>query len=95
MGLFTAFRALPLLHKAIALFVALGLLWVGAQVVNHFVDRAFQGAEESGASRVEAKAATSALEAVEKGNAAAETVARDPAVRRADCLRDSRTPENC
>lgn len=95
MGLLTAFRALPLLHKGLIAFIAVGLLAVALLAANHFIDRAFDGAEESGASRVEAKAATSALEAVEKGNAAAETVARDPAVRRADCLRDSRTPENC
>jgi len=36
-----------------------------------------------------------AIRQTERANNAAETIRRDPDARRADCLRDSRTPENC
>jgi len=62
---------------------------------NHKTDVAIGAAEEKGAATAAAAAATKGLENVEKGNAAATAVDRDPAVRRAGCLRHSRTPENC
>lgn len=62
---------------------------------NHKTDAAIGAAEEKGAATAAAAAATKGLENVEKGNAAATAVDRDPAVRRAGCLRHSRTPENC
>lgn len=62
---------------------------------NHKTDAAIGAAEEKGAATAAAAAATKGLENVEKGNAAAAAVDRDPAVRRAGCLRHSRTPENC
>lgn len=62
---------------------------------NHKTDAAIGAAEEKGAATAAAAAATKGLENVEKGNAAAATVGRDDDVRRAGCLRHSRTPENC
>lgn len=62
---------------------------------NHKTDAAIGAAEEKGAATAAAAAATKGLENVEKGNAAATAVDRDPAVRRAGCLRHSRTKQNC
>ena len=69
---------------AVAILIGLG-----------FVDRAFDTAEQAGASKGAAAAAEKGLTHVENANRAAEAVAHDPAVRDADCLRHSRTPENC
>lgn len=69
---------------AIAIMIGLG-----------FVDRAFDSAEQAGASKGAAAAAEKGLSNVEAANRAADTVARDPVERNADCLRHSRTPENC
>ena len=69
---------------AIAIMIGLG-----------FIDRAFDTAEQVGASKGSAAAAERGLSNVEAANRAADAVAHDPVERNADCLRHSRTPENC
>jgi hypothetical protein len=64
-------------------------------VTNHKTDAAIGAAEQKGAATAAAAAATKGLGHVEKGNAAAAAVDRDPAVRRAGCVRHSRTKQNC
>lgn len=98
-AMLTAFRALPLSGKVLGVIISTilfaGLLWVGVQIVNHFVDRLTTTAITAGAAQASAEAANTGLAKVEEANRAEEAVARNPDVRRAECLRDSRTPENC
>ncbi len=63
--------------------------------VNHKTDVIAETAEGKGAATVALEAATKGLQNVEKGNAAAAAVDRDSDVRRAGCLRHSRTRQNC
>lgn len=62
---------------------------------EHKTNVAVDAAEQKGAASAAAAAATKGLEYVAKGNAAAAAVDRDPVVRRAGCLRHSRTKQNC
>lgn len=63
--------------------------------VKTFVSGAFDASEEKGAATVRAEVAEKGMSNVETANEAAAKVRSDPVVRNADCLRDSRTPENC
>lgn len=89
------FKQLDLFGKlgiGLLVFVVIAALVMAA---NHFTDRAFEGAENTGATQVRAEVAEKGMVNVETANKAAAAVAADPVVRNADCLRDSRTPENC
>jgi hypothetical protein len=48
-----------------------------------------------GAAKERARTLDATFKQVEKANEAAETVRRDPARARADCLRDARNPADC
>ena len=86
---------LKMAHKfALGLIVILFLVSL-VMIGRHFVNTAFNRAEEKGASGVRADSAEKGLSNVENANKAAGDVARDDDARRAECLHDSRTPENC
>ncbi len=73
-------------------FVLIAALFVA---VKTFVSGAFEASEEKGAATVRAEVAEKGMSNVENANKAAAQVHSDPVIRNADCLRDSRTPENC
>lgn len=71
------------------------ILVAGFFAVRSLYNDGLDRVEEKGAATAAAKAATEGLHNVQTGNEAAEAVRRDDNVRRAGCLRHSRTPENC
>lgn len=75
----------------LAIAALIGLVLLG----QHWIDTAFDRAEEKGASDVRAQSAEEGLKHVEDANKAAADVAADPVKRNAGCVRHSRTPENC
>lgn len=89
------FKALPLAQKIGIGMLVLVFIVTAIAIGNHFIDRAFDSAEGHGATKSAAQAAEKGLSNVESANRAAERVSRNPVVRDADCLRHSRTPENC
>lgn len=94
MKMLARFSGLETRMKVIAILAAVGLLIIGLGTAYHFVDAAFETAEDKGAATERAQAQGKVIENVEKAKAAADTVHRD-GIPLADCLRDSRTPENC
>lgn len=93
--MFAAFKSLDIAVKAGIIFLL--VLFVAGMVIaaNHFIDGAFVASEQKGAATVRVEVAEKGMMNVQNANAAAAEVAADPVVRNADCLRDSRTPENC
>jgi hypothetical protein len=89
------FKGLNMVAKLGVVLMALALVGIAVATVNHFVDVAFQSAEETGAANVRAIVAEEGMSNVKNANEAAAEVRSDPVVRNADCVRDSRTPENC
>lgn len=89
------FKGLNMVAKLSVVLTALALVAIAVATVNHFVDVAFQSAEETGAANVRAIVAEEGMSNVKNANEAAAEVRSDPVVRNADCVRDSRTPENC
>jgi 4-hydroxybenzoate polyprenyltransferase len=67
-------------------------LYFGAQMVlNKLVD----SSKDAGATEQREADLTQTVNNVEKANAAAETVRRDPDAARAECLRNARNKANC
>ncbi len=93
--MFAWFKGLGVAAKLGVVAMLLGVVAIAVLTVNHFTDRAFESAEETGAANVRVIVAEKGMSNVENANEAAAEVKRDPVVRNADCLRDSRTPENC
>jgi hypothetical protein len=89
------FKGLNMVAKLSVVLTALALVGIAVATVNHFVDVAFQSAEETGAANVRAIVAEEGMSNVKNANEAAAEVRSDPVVRHTDCVRDSRTPENC
>jgi hypothetical protein len=89
------FKGLNMVAKLSVVLTALALVAIAVATVNHFVDVAFQSAKEAGAANVRAIVAEEGMSNVKNANEAAAEVRSDPVVRNADCVRDSRTPENC
>lgn len=79
----------------LAVAAVLGLTFLTVRCVDQSMDRAVTSATNTGRAEQRADDLTESANRVEKANAAAETVRRDPAARNAECLRHSRTPENC
>lgn len=92
-------RAMSLGWKIAALLLIALAIVAGfrscAAASNHKTDVAVDAAEKKGAASAAATAATKGMANVEQANKAAARVERDPAERRAGCLRHSRTPKNC
>lgn len=80
-----------LAFAGIVVLILVGGFFAVRTLFNDGLDRV----EEKGAATAAAKAATEGMKNVQTGNEAAEAVRRDDNVRRAGCLRHSRTPENC
>ncbi len=93
--MFAWFKGLDLAAKLGIGLIILAVVAVAVLTINHFTNRAFDAAEETGAANVRVIVAEEGMSNVENANEAAAEVKRDPFVRNADCLRDSRTPENC
>lgn len=91
--------AIPIWGRVLLGVAALAIIFGGFKsctaTINHKTDVAVDAAEKNGAASAAATAATKGMSNVEQANKAAAKVDRDPAVRRAGCLRHSRTPENC
>lgn len=86
---------LKMAHKFALGFLVFMFLVSLFMIGRHFVNTAFDTAEEKGASGARADSAEKGMKNVETANKAAGDVAVDPVRRNAECLRDSRTPENC
>lgn len=80
--------------KVILLLAVVGLIVIAMGTAWHLVNTAFEAAEDKGAVAERAEAQGKVIDNAIKAKAAADTVRRD-GVPLADCLRDSRTPENC
>lgn len=89
------FKQLDIAAKLGIGLMILAVVAVAIVTINHFTTSAFDAAEETGAANVRVIVAEEGMSNVENANEAAAEVKRDPVVRNADCLRDSRTPENC
>lgn len=59
------------------------------------LDRMTEQATEVGTVKQQNANLTETIRNVEKANVAAETMRRDPAASRAECLRNARNPEDC
>lgn len=94
-ALFAWFTGLDLRGKALALLIAVILAGVAAMTALHLVDALFDAHEEKGALTERAATQGKVIENAGKSKAAADAVRRDGGPARDDCLRDSRTPENC
>ena len=77
--------------------LALVALTLGALVlmVDRCARRVMDTATEGGKQTERADSLQDTFRQTERANNAAENIRRNPDARRADCLRDSRTPENC
>lgn len=80
------------LAQLVLVVIACGTLML---MVDRCARRVMDTAFESGKQTERADGAHDTIRQTERANNAAETIRRDPDARRADCLRDSRTPENC
>jgi riboflavin synthase len=89
------FKGLNMVAKLSVVLTALALVAIAVATINHFIDVAFQSAEETGAANVRVIVAEEGMSNVKNANEAAAEVKRDPVLRHTDCVRDSRTPENC
>jgi len=89
------FKGLDVVAKFGVVLTTLALAAIAVTTINHFVDNAFQSAEETGAANVRVIVAEEGMSNVKNANEAAAEVKRDPVLRHTDCVRDSRTPENC
>lgn len=78
--------------QAALVVAATGLL---ALMVDRCARRVMDTAVEAGKQTARADGLQETVRQTERANNAAEKIRRDPDARRADCLRDSRTPENC
>jgi hypothetical protein len=74
------------------LAASLGLVSI---MVDRCAKRTMTVATEAGKQAQRADSLQETIRQTERANNAAETIRRDVAARRVDCLRDSRTPENC
>lgn len=93
-----ALAALKALSGGKKLALALGaclLVFAGVKIVQHFIDANNTAHRDLGAITITNTALTKTLERTEKANEAAETIVHDDDARRANCLRHSRTPDNC
>lgn len=80
----------------------LAVLLIGLAVVSHFrrsadrsAERAIEQATDAGRADATATATQKGLDHVIATRRAHEAARTDPAVLRAECLRDSRTPQHC
>lgn len=88
------FATLATPNKAVMILVAIGLLVIAGITALHVVDTLTETAEQKGAVAERAETQEKVIENVKAAKDAGETVRRD-GVPTADCLRDSRRPENC
>lgn len=95
MKLISWFTGLAIPQRLAFVAVVALILVAGFFAVRSLYNDGLDRVEEKGAATAAAKAATEGLHNVQTGNEAAEAVRRDDNVRRAGCLRHSRTPENC
>ena len=89
------FKGLGVTARLGVVLTILALVVIAVSTINHFTDSAFQSAEDTGAANVRAVVAEEGMSNAQIANEAANEVRSDPVVRHTDCLRDSRTPENC
>lgn len=89
------FTGLEAQGKAVAILIGIGLAVIATVTAVHFINAAFEIAEDKGAAVERAEAQGKVIENATKAKAAAESVLRDGGPSRDECLRDSRTRENC
>lgn len=91
----SAAKNIELIGVLIVFVIALLLYFTLTHFTRLVADEARQGGAASATAQITTEAASKGLSDVQAAHAAAEAVSRDPARAIADCLRDSRTPQNC
>lgn len=98
-GLLMAIRALPLAQKIAAGVALAALATFCFWGVARFIDNAFDSAEKAGKSEAVQEQQAAIIEQMEKAHDAEQKFnqsgAAGDAVRRDECLRHARNPENC
>lgn len=77
------------------IIVAIGLTLLLVRCTDRAQDKAVTVSHEAGRERQRADDLSETINRTLEANNAAETILRDPVARNAECLRHSRTPENC
>lgn len=95
MGLIGWFKGLDLIGKLGIGLVVLMLFGIAVMTIRHFIDTAFEAAEDKGAAQVRERAKDATITNMEKANEATDAFRSDPAVRDAGCLQDARNPADC
>ncbi len=95
MQIFAIFEAMKKGHKILVL-VGIAMAFALAIIAaRHFINTAFDAAEDAGAAKVTNEALQTTIERTEKANDAENTLRNDPDAAHAGCMQHSRTPENC
>lgn len=91
----TAFAALSKGKKiATVLGIAIAVMLAIIAII-HFIDNAFTAAEDAGAAKVTNENLQTTITRTKEANNAEENIRNDADAAYANCLRHSRTPENC
>lgn len=91
----TAFKALTTGKKLLAIGGIVLVIALLIFAISRFIDNAFDAAEQAGAAKVRAETLETTITRTEEANNAEDTIRNDPAAARDNCVRHSRTPENC
>lgn len=98
-AILTTFRALPLAQKIAAGVALAALVALCFWAAGRFIDNAFDGAEKAGKQEAVAEQQAATISQIERAKNAEEKLnaggAAGAAVRRDECLRHARNPENC
>lgn len=89
------FARLATPNKAVMILVAIGLLVIAGVTALHVVDTLTETAEQKGVVTERAATQGKVIENVKAAKDAGEAVRRDVSVRRDECLRHARNPEDC
>lgn len=81
--------------RAAQLVLLVALIGTVVLVIDRCTKRTVETATETGKQTQRADHLQETIRQTERANNAAETIRRDPDARRAECLRNSRTPANC
>lgn len=89
------FTGLEAQGKAVAILIGIGLAIIATVTAVHFVNAAFEIAEDKGAVVERVEAQGKVIENVGKANEAGTRYRADPAQRDAGCLLDATAPDDC
>lgn len=89
------FTGLETQGKAVAILIGIGLAVIAIATAVHFVNAAFEIAEDKGAVVERAEAQGKVIENVKAAKDAGTRYRADPAQRDAGCLLDATAPDDC